>query len=80
MSEEKPEETLFSPPEKDYMGDSVYIEFDGYCAILTTNNGYPDDPRNRIALEPVVWEEMKRWMKQLDEFKAEWHRRNASRD
>ena len=40
--------------EKTYIGDSVYIHFDGYHFILETINGYPDDPRNRIALEPDV--------------------------
>jgi hypothetical protein len=39
---------------KIYLGDSVYAQFDGYHVILTTENGYPDDPRNRIALEPPV--------------------------
>ena len=39
---------------KTYLGDSVYADFDGYHIILTTENGYPDDPRNRIALEPQV--------------------------
>ncbi len=40
--------------EKMYIGDSVYIYFDGYHFILETHNGYHDDPRNRIALEPPV--------------------------
>lgn len=40
--------------DKDYLGDSVYVQHDGYHIILTTENGYPDDPRNRIALEPTV--------------------------
>lgn len=39
---------------KVYLGDSVYAEFDGYGIWLTTDNGYPDDPRNKIYLEPVV--------------------------
>jgi hypothetical protein len=39
---------------KIYLGDSVYAEFDGYSIILTTDNGYPDDPRNRIVMEPEV--------------------------
>jgi hypothetical protein len=38
-----------------YLGDSVYVETDGYGLIVTTNNGYPDDPRNRIYLEPEVY-------------------------
>jgi hypothetical protein len=39
---------------KQYLGDSVYAEFDGYGVWLTTENGYPDDPRNKIYLEPSV--------------------------
>ncbi len=37
-----------------YLGDSVYVRFDGYHIVLETHNGYDDDPRNRIALEPSV--------------------------
>lgn len=40
--------------DKQYLGDSVYAEFDGYHIWLTTENGFPDDPTNRIALEPPV--------------------------
>jgi hypothetical protein len=39
---------------KIYLGDSVYAEFDGFGIWLTTNNGYPDDPRNKIYLEPQI--------------------------
>jgi hypothetical protein len=39
---------------KTYIGDSVYASFDGYAITLTTENGYPDDPRNKIVLEPEV--------------------------
>lgn len=42
------------PENQTYLGDSVYAEHTGYYIVLTTNNGYPDDPRNRIALEPDV--------------------------
>jgi hypothetical protein len=54
-------------PETEYLGDSVYAEFDGYNVILTTNNGYPDDPRNRIALEPVVLRRLKKYVEGLKE-------------
>ena len=37
-----------------YLGDSVYAEVENGSLILTTNNGYPDDPRNIIYLEPEV--------------------------
>ena len=41
--------------EKEYIGDSVYVEYDEYGSlILTTENGFPDDPRNRIILEDSV--------------------------
>ena len=39
---------------KQYLGDSVYVAFDGYSLILTTENGNEDDPSNEIILEPEV--------------------------
>lgn len=48
---------------KMYLGDSVYVELDPYRRIaLTTNNGYPDDPRNKIVLEPEVLSAFIRWL------------------
>lgn len=44
-----------------YLGDSVYVGFDGYHLWLMTWNGYPDDPRNRIALEPSVLQALFRY-------------------
>lgn len=73
----EPQQPKFEPPPKDYLGDSVYIEFDGNCAVITTNNGYPDDPRNRIAIEPEVWVKMQRWMKQFEDAATEWRRRRS---
>lgn len=46
---------------KRYLGDSVYAEYDGERVILTTNNGYPDDPRNTIVLEPQLLIELTRF-------------------
>lgn len=43
---------------KEYIGDSVYAEFDGYNVILTTENGLPGDPSNKIELEPEVMIEL----------------------
>lgn len=43
---------------KRYLGDSVYAEFDGYQIDLTTENGLPGDPSNRIVLEPEVMGEL----------------------
>lgn len=52
-------------PKKLYLGDSVYAEFDGYGITLTTWNGYPDDPRNKIYLEPQVLEALDLFRKSL---------------
>lgn len=58
----------FEPPKfKDYIGDSVYVQTDGYHIILTTENGYPDDPRNRIALEPAVYNALLEWVERVNE-------------
>ena len=38
---------------KKYLGDSVYVAFDGYGLILTTGNGTV--PTNSIYLEPEVY-------------------------
>ena len=50
---------------KTYLGDSVYVRLDGLTdsVVLTTENGYPDDPRNRIMLEPEVIENLVLWLK-----------------
>lgn len=39
---------------KEYLGDSVYAEWDGSELTLTTNNGYDDDPRNIIIFEDIT--------------------------
>ena len=42
------------PIDKTYLGDSVYVSYDGFEFTLTTENGYPDDPSNEVILEPQV--------------------------
>jgi hypothetical protein len=39
---------------KTYLGDSVYVDFDGFALTLTTENGIPP-PSNTIVLEPEVY-------------------------
>ena len=42
---------------KTYLGDSVYAEVDEFGSlVLTTENGLPTDPSNRIVLEDYVIE------------------------
>lgn len=50
---------------KDYLGDSVYAEDDGYGIILTTENGY--GPSNTIILEPSVMEALIRYYERMKE-------------
>ena len=49
----------------EYLGDSVYVGYDGYHIWLNTQNGYSDDPRNAIALEPPVYENLLKWVDNL---------------
>lgn len=39
---------------EEYLGDSVYVKWDGYNIELTTKNGLPTDPSNLIIMEPEV--------------------------
>jgi hypothetical protein len=53
--------------QKTYLGDSVYAECDGYHIVLTTENGTPSDPSNRIALEPEVLSQLNVFARALRE-------------
>ena len=50
---------------KQYIGDSVYADVENGMIKLTTNNGYPDDPRNVIYLEPSVFAALVDYEKRL---------------
>ena len=47
---------------KDYLGDSVYADFDGRVT-LTTENGF--GPSNTIVLEPEVIEALFRYIERM---------------
>ena len=50
--------------DKEYLGDSVYVDRDDYGGIvLTTENGSPLDPSNIIVLEPEVYDALVRYVK-----------------
>ena len=40
---------------KEYLGDSVYVQVEDGMFKLTTESSYPDNPRNVIFLEPEVF-------------------------
>lgn len=47
---------------KEYLGDSVYVEFnESGQFVLTTENGLPTDPSNTIYLEPKVVNNLHRY-------------------
>lgn len=50
-------------PDKRYLGDAVYISFDGYHVWLTTEYGL--GPTNAIALEPPVLDGLYRYVKDI---------------
>lgn len=60
--------------EKRYLGDSVYVEMDElHRVVLTTNNGYADDPRNRIVLEGAVYVELLRYVRTEEDLTWRYH-------
>lgn len=50
------------PLNKTYLGDSVYAQRGDGGFWLTTENGYPDDPRNKIFLEIEVYISLMKWV------------------
>lgn len=50
---------------KDYLGDAVYAQWDGYHIVLTTENGVA--VLNIIYLDSHVWSALERFVKRLIE-------------
>ena len=48
--------------EKRYLGDGVYVDFDGWHIILTTENGV--SIQNTIYMEPSVLKSFQDWCKE----------------
>jgi hypothetical protein len=46
-----------------YLGDGVYVGFDGYAIVLSVENGMVS---REIVLEPVVWTALVKWVETLD--------------
>ncbi len=52
---------------KDYLGDSVYADFDGYGIVLTTENG--EGPSNTIFMEPEVIAALNRYLERIKQLR-----------
>lgn len=48
---------------KSYLGDGVYVDYDGYGLVMTTENGI--ETTNSIYLEPKVIAALDRYREQL---------------
>lgn len=48
---------------KEYLGDSVYVDYDSVRVILTTENGM--EANNTIYLEPEVIKSLKEYFKKV---------------
>lgn len=49
---------------KEYIGDNVYVDYDGWDIILTTENGEPAS--NTIVLEPEVMKKLIDYTKKVE--------------
>ena len=52
---------------REYLGDGVYVDFDGFALVLTTENVIRIT--NTIVLEPDVYDALLAYVKQLGERK-----------
>lgn len=50
---------------KQYLGDSVYVDYDGFAFILTIENGH--GPSNIVCLEPEILEALDEYRKTVKE-------------
>ena len=49
---------------KRYLGDGVYVEFDGFALVLTAENGIR--ATDSIVLEPDVWTALAQYISDLE--------------
>ncbi len=64
------QEAANSDPHREYIGDGVYVTFDSFHLVLTTENGI--QITNEIFIEPQVWLNLTEYVKkQIDRRKTE---------
>lgn len=52
-----------TPSYKEYLGDAVYVDFDGYHIVLTTEDGI--QATNTVYLEPQVLDAFNKYVEKL---------------
>ena len=50
--------------DKDYLGDGVHVDHDGFHIVLTTENGV--ETTNTVYLDPNVWINLKLWVERVE--------------
>lgn len=63
MEESKKQREINELLIRDYLGDGVYVQFDGYHIVLYLDNGY--GPHSQISLEPEVLDAFDRYKVRL---------------
>ena len=58
--------------DKIYLGDGVYVNYDGYCLCLTTENGI--SVTNTIVLEPKAYNALVSYVDLLDRRRRLWEK------
>jgi hypothetical protein len=54
------------PQYQDYMGDGVYVEFDGYAYWLRANDHRDGYCTDKICLEPYVLDNINKFRKRME--------------
>jgi hypothetical protein len=57
--------------EKTYLGDGLYVDFDGYQLVLTAENG--EKVTNVVYLEPQVYIALTEYVKELGLINENYH-------
>jgi hypothetical protein len=58
---------------KEFLGDGLYIDFDGYSLVITSENGTPT-PLARIVLEPDMPEKILAYKQRIEQALEELHK------
>jgi hypothetical protein len=52
-------------PNEDYLGDGLYVDYDGWQVCLAANDKVSGHPTDKVYLEPLVISAFIRYLKRL---------------